>query len=186
MENNKYVQDEYGLVYKVMPDYILKLSPWEEGEDRRIFEQDLSSGYKVITYNNACMIVNNQFNNKTEKWEHKGKKYIASSISDDKDINEHTYQLSTLPNHKSVIKKTIKGSKKLLSQLPDGNTVSVTSEDGVSELKMVKHKGKVYYILIVNEFLPRVQAFNMFGEFVQWIGIKNCKPIFCETERRYV
>ena len=51
---------------------------------------------------------------------------------------------------------------------------------------MIKHKGKIYYILIINEFLPRVKAYNLFGEFVQWIGIKNCKPIFCETDNRYI
>ena len=38
----------------------------------------------------------------------------------------------------------------------------------------------------INEFLPRVKAYNLFGEFVQWIGIKNCKPIFCETDNRYI
>ena len=70
--------------------------------------------------------------------------------------------------------------------MPDGNTLSIQSNDGTSELKMIKHKGKIYYILIINEFLPRVKAYNLFGEFVQWIGIKNCKPIFCETDNRYI
>lgn len=181
MKDNTYVQDNLGLVYKVMPDYLLKMSPWKDGEDRRVYEK-LTDEYRMITYSNACMIVNNQFNNTTEKWEHKGKKYIASSISEDKDVHEHTYLLSTLPNHKTVIKE----SKALISKLPDGNTLSIQSNDGLSELKMVKHKGKIYYILIVNEFLPRVQAYNMFGEFVQWIGIKNCKPIYCETDNRYI
>lgn len=180
--NKQYIQDSEGLVYKVMPDHFLKLSPWKDGEDRRIYEQDLDSGYKVITYSNACMIINNQFNNTTEKWEHNGKKYIASSISENKDILEHTYFLTTLPNHKSIIKD----SKKLINKLPENNYLSITSADGLQELKMVKHKGKIYYILIINEFLPRVKAYNLFGEFVQWIGIKNCKPIFCETDMRYI
>ena len=34
--------------------------------------------------------------------------------------------------------------------------------------------------------LSSVKAYNLFGEFVQWIGIKNCKPIFCETDNRYI
>lgn len=182
MKEKTYVQDESGLVYKVMPDYLLKMSPWKDGEDRRVYEQDLANGYKVITYSNACMIVNNQFNDTTEKWERNGKKYVASAIPQSKDIVEHTYLLTTLPNHKTVIKE----SKSLINKLPENNTLSITSEDGLSELKMVKHKGKIYYILIVNEFLPRVKAYSLMGEFVQWIGIKNCKPIFCETEHRYI
>ena len=56
----------------------------------------------------------------------------------------------------------------------------------MTELKLIKHKGKIYYILIVNEFLPRVQAYNLFGEFCQWCGIDQCKPIFCEDDNRYV
>lgn len=181
MKDNTYVQDNLGLVYKVMPDYLLKMSPWKDGEDRRVYEKTTDE-YRMITYSNACMIVNNQFNNTTEKWEHKGKKYIASSISEGKDIHEHTYFLTTLPNHKTIIKD----SRALINKMPDGNTLSIQSNDGTSELKMIKHKGKIYYILIINEFLPRVKAYNLFGEFVQWIGIKNCKPIFCETDNRYI
>ena len=181
MKDNTYVQDNLGLVYKVMPDYLLKMSPWKDGEDRRVCEK-ATDEYRMITYSNACMIVNNQFNNTTEKWEHKGKKYIASSISDNKDIHEHTYFLTTLPNHKTIIKD----SRALINKRPDGKTLSIQSNDGTSELKMLKHKGKIYYILIINEFLPRVKAYNLFGEFVQWIGIKNCKPIFCETDNRYI
>ena len=181
MKDNTYVQDNLGLVYKVMPDYLLKMSPWKDGEDRRVYEKTTDE-YRMITYSNACMIVNNQFNNTTEKWEHKGKKYIASSRSDNKDIHEHTYFLTTLPNHKTIIRD----SKALINKMPDGNTLSIQSNDGTSELKMIKHKGKIYYILIINEFLPRVKAYNLFGEFVQWIGIKNCKPIFCETDNRYI
>lgn len=181
MKDNTYVQDNLGLVYKVMPDYLLKMSPWKDGEDRRVYEKTTDE-YRMITYSNACMIVNNQFNNTTEKWEHKGKKYVASSISDDKDIREHTYFLTTLPNHKTIIRD----SKALINKMHDGNTLSIQSNDGTSELKMIKHKGKIYYILIINEFLPRVKAYNLFGEFVQWIGIKNCKPIFCETDNRYI
>ena len=98
MKDNTYVQDNLGLVYKVMPDYLLKMSPWKDGEDRRVYEKTTDE-YRMITYSNACMIVNNQFNNTTEKWEHKGKKFIASSISEGKDVHEHTYFLTTLPNH---------------------------------------------------------------------------------------
>lgn len=162
-KEKKYVQDKNNVVYKVTPTHLLKLSPWEEGEDRRVMEKDID-GYKVITYNNACMIVNTQFANKVEEWNFNGKKYIANSIGTNKNIKEYAYLLSTLPNH----------------------TITITNNDSLNELKLVKHKGKIYYILIINEYLPRVQAYNLFGEFCQWCGIDQCKPIFCETDNRYI
>ena len=34
--NSKYIQDSSDNVYKIMPTHYLKLSPWEDGEDRRV------------------------------------------------------------------------------------------------------------------------------------------------------
>ena len=162
-DEKKYIQDSSDNVYKVMPTHFLKLSPWEDGEDRRVHQKDIN-GYKYIPYKNACMIINNQFANTVEKWKFNGKKYIANSIGTNKNIEEYTYLLSTLPNH----------------------TISITSNDNMNELKLIKHKGKIYYIMIVNEYLPRVQAYNLFGEFCMWCGIDQCKPIFCETDKTYI
>ena len=175
----KYVQDNNGIVYKKMPNHLLKLSPWKDGEDRRIQERDIE-GYTVINYKNACMIVNSQFDNTVEEWEHNGKKYIANALGN-KNPFEHSYLLSTLPSHNIVLKET----KNLLNVVPN-HMVSISSEDGTQELKMIKNKGKIYYILIINEYLPRVKAYNMFGEFCQWIGIEHCKPIFNMTDRKYI
>ena len=163
IEEKKYIQDNNDIVYKVMPNHLLKLSPWEDGEDRRVMEKDID-GYKYISYKNACMIINTQFANTVEKWNHKGKNYIANSIGTNKNIEEYTYLLSTLPNH----------------------TLTITNNDNLNELKLIRHKGKIYYIMIINEYLPRVQLYNLFGDFCQWCGITDCKPIFNETDRKYI
>ena len=110
------------------------------------------------------MIINNQFANKVETWKFNGKNYIANSIGTNKNIEEYTYLLSTLPNH----------------------TLSITSNDNLNELKLIRHKGKIYYILIINEYLPRVQMYNLFGDFCQWCGITDCKPIFCKEDKKYI
>ncbi|MBO6271202.1 hypothetical protein J6O48_00320 [bacterium] len=162
-EEKKYIQDNNDIVYKVMPNHLLKLSPWEDGEDRRVMEKDID-GYKYISYKNACMIINTQFANTVEKWNHKGKNYIANSIGTNKNIEEYTYLLSTLPNH----------------------TLTITNNDNLNELKLIRHKGKIYYIMIINEYLPRVQLYNLFGDFCQWCGITDCKPIFNETDKKYI
>lgn len=176
----EYIQTDNGNVYKVLENHYLKLSPWKDGEDRRVREENIGD-YKVISYKNACMIVNNQFSNTVEKWEHNGKQYLANAIGTNKDPIEHSYLLSTLPSHKIFIND----SKRILKQM-NNCSLSITSQDGSQEMKLIKHKGKLYYILIVHEFLPRVQAYNMFGEFCQWIGIDKCKPIFNVTDNKYI
>lgn len=176
----KYVQSEVdGSIYKMLPEYFLKMSPWKDGEDRRVIEKDLGE-YKMITYKNACMIVNSQFRDTKEEWSHHGKDFVAYPIKD-QDPEERTYFLKALPSHKALLKN----AKSMLST--DGiSVVSMTNDDYSQELKMVKHKGKIYYILIVNEYLPRVQAYNTFGEFCQWVGINDCKPIFSKTDGRFI
>jgi len=180
MDNNNYIQTETGLVFKMLDDHFLKMSPWEDGEDRRVHEEDLGS-YHLITYKNACMIVNTQFDTKVECWNHKGKDYLANSIGTNKNVVEHSYFLSTLPSHKVFLKN----SSTMLANMSNGS-VTVSNEDGSIEMKLIKHKGKMYYILIINEYLPRVQAYNMLGEFCQWIGIDHCKPIFNITDNKYI
>jgi len=176
--SNNYLQSIHtGNIYKVMDNYLLKMSPWKDGEDRRVYEYE-DEEMSVITYQNACMIVNKQYNETDEEWEHNGKKYKARAIAN-KNIDEHTAMLSMLPSH------YIKDSTKILKTLPDENSITFSDGKG-NEFKMVKHKGKIYYCLIINSYLPKVQLYNTFGEFCQMVNIKNVKPIFNETDKKYV
>ena len=177
MNQDKYLQSYTGNIYKVMDSYLLQLSPWKDGDNRRIYSYD-DSNMTVITYKNACMIVNKQFAETDEEWEHNGKKYKARALIN-KNIDEHTAMLSMLPSH------YIKESTKLLKALPNENSISINDASG-NEFKMVKHKGKIYYMLIINNFLPKVQLYNTFGQFCQMVNIKNVKPIFNETDKKYV
>ena len=156
-----------GNIYKVMDNYLLKMSPWKDGEDRRLYEYD-DSEMSVITYQNACMIVNKQYNETDEEWEHNGKKYKARAIVN-KNIDEHTAMLSMLPSH------YIKESTQILKRLPDENSITLAD-----------NCGKIYYCLIINQFLPKVQLYNTFGQFCQMVNIKNVKPIFNETDKKYM
>lgn len=178
MKEDKYLQSSYtGNIYKVMDKYLLQMSPWKNGDSRRIYEYE-DKDMTVITYQNACMIVNKQFAETDEEWEHNGKKYKARAIVD-KSIDEHTAMLSMLPSH------YIKETKNILNTLPNENSITFEDEQG-NEFKMVKHKGKIYYCLIINQYLPKVQLYNTFGEFCQMVNIKNVKPIFNETDKKYM
>ena len=177
MKDDKYLQSYNGNIYKVMDKYLLQMSPWKNGDNRRIYEYE-NEDMQVITYQNACMIVNRQFAETDEEWEHKGKKYKARALTN-KNIDEHIAMLSMLPSH------YIKESVKTLQRLPDNNTITFDNEHG-DQFKMIKHKGKVYYCLIINQYLPKVQLYNTFGQFCQMVNIKNVKPIFNETDKKYM
>lgn len=176
-DDKSYVQDNKGIVYKVMPTHYLQLSPWKDGDDRRIYELD-NDEFQILTYDNACMIVNKQFADTKEEWEFNGKKYLANPIVD---ASTNYAILKLLPSHK--IKKR---AENILKEI-DNNTLSFQNEDGTAELKLVRHKGKILYILLLNDpTITRARAYDLFGKFIQWVGIKDCKPIFCSTDKRYI
>lgn len=177
MKEDNYVQSSQGDIYKVMDTHLLRISPWNDGDDRRVYEYN-DDKMKVISYQNAMMIVNKQFAETDEIWEHRGKRYRASAIAH-KNIDEHIAMISMLPNH------YIKDSVNVLKRMPDDNAISITDAHG-NEYKMVKHKGKVCHCLIINEYLPKVQLYDTFGKFCQMVNIKNVKPIFNETDKKYL
>ena len=48
MNQDKYLQSYTGNIYKVMDQYLLQLSPWKDGDDRRLYSYD-DSNMTVIT-----------------------------------------------------------------------------------------------------------------------------------------
>ena len=74
----------------------------------------------------------------------------------------------------------------LKNPILDIGEVGTFDDNGVVPISIIKHKGKIYYCLIVNQYLPKVQLYNTFGQFCQMVNIKNVKPIFNETDKKYV
>lgn len=162
-DKDKYLITVDGKVLKIIDDHFLTLSPCNH-KDKYIREMDTEKCH-IISYNNACMIINKQYDAITEKWSYDGKSYISQmlTLSSPDDIEQHTYRIKLLPDHTIVL-----------------------DDEGESELKLIKHKGKLYYILIVNERLPRVKAYDLFGKFIQWIGIQHCKGVWCEDDNEFI
>jgi len=156
---NKYIEGDNGDIYKIIDSHFLKLSPCDPA--RKYFNELDTSSYHYISYNNACMIINKQYNALAEEWHYEGNNYIARvlDIKTKDDMEVHTVNIRLLPDHSVVI-----------------------DQEGPSMLKLIRHKGKMYYIMIINERLPRVKAYDLFGNFCQWVGIQNCKPVWNETE----
>lgn len=176
--NHPYIKEkDSGLVYKVLPNHFLRMSPGESS-NRRVYEIS-DDNYHILTSNNACMIVNKQFQDTEEKWEHDGKRFYSPAIPQSSNVDVHAAMLAMLPSH-----QLIKSAEEDLLNSDNMDCISCQSKN--SEFKMVKHKGKIYYILIVKEYLPRVQVYNMFGKFCQWANVKHCKPIFCENTKKFL
>lgn len=171
-----YIKTNDDQVFKVTPDHYLQISPWKDGDDRRVYEFE-NDDYHIISYDTACMIVNKQFKEIDETWEHNNKKYIArkSSLSAD----ETAAIISSLPSHEVIV-----NMKSAIKRMDDDTQISIQND--TLELKMIRHNGKIHYVLLVKKFLPRVQLYDVFGNFCKWANIKNIKPIFCETDKRYI
>lgn len=179
-QQTEFLQNSYGLVYKKMPTHYLQMSPWTDGQDRRITEIDYDN-CKVITFANACMIVNKQFDETHETWTSKGKQYKSGPVDPHQDIEEKVATLSMLPNHKVRIQ-----AEEIMSSISDNGTVTIS--EPMCNLKLCRHKGKLYYILIVDEtwVSGRAKAYDLFGKFCQWVGIKHVKPIFSITDKKFI
>lgn len=177
MKNTSYyICTDDNVVFKMLPTHYLQISPWKDGDDRRVFEME-NENYHLITYENACMIVNKQFQDIDETWERDNKKYIARKNT--LGVDEKAAIIAMLPSHR--VQRQMNDT---LCQLDDGQQISIQNE--TMELKMIRHNGKIHYVLLLNEYLPRVQLYDTFGKFCKWANIKNIKPIFCETDKRYV
>lgn len=177
MKNTSYyICTDDNVVFKMLPTHYLQISPWKDGDDRRVYEIE-NDNYHLITYENACMIVNKQFQDIDERWERNDKKYIARKTT--LSVDEQAAIISMLPTHN--VQKQMNDT---LRQLDEDQQLSIQNE--MMELKMIRHNGKIHYVLLINEYLPRVQLYDTFGKFCKWANIKNIKPIFCETDKRYI
>lgn len=75
--NTKFFLDKKNNVYKLTNDSstLLKLSPWEIGEDRRIFDfEKKRKKFISIPFRKAMELINEQFANYERTWEFNGKK----------------------------------------------------------------------------------------------------------------
>lgn len=184
MDKDIYLQhNETGDVYKVMEQHFLRISPTKDGEDRRVYELD-TNACTMIKYQNACMIVNKQFREEDENWVYNDTEFVAKHIDENTDINMHKAMLSMLPDHLIPNKQYIKQNEELLDEL-GGGSVTLTDADN-TQFKMIRHKGKTYYMLIIDKYLPKVQLYTTFGKFCQQVNIKNCKPIYSITDKKYI
>ena len=133
MDKDKYLQSiKNDKIYKVMDNYLLQMSPWSNGDNRRLYEFE-DDDFMIVTYQNACMIVNKQFLESDEEWEHNGKQYIARSLKD-KTLEEHTAMLNMLPAH------YVKDSAKVMMTTPNIDNISIQDDELTDALLALGYK----------------------------------------------
>ena len=159
------------IVYKFLSErgYLLKMSPWEPGEDRRVFNFDLSE-YKKINTSKAQAIINNQWDRDKRIWEYDGTMYfVYDSLDTD-------YQFT----YKEIRGKTTR------------HEFHTTWKDFESKIYkcisifyLCMHQGKVYW-MTVDQYYPQARLYKFTDintkpdskDFVKWTKVTHCKKIY--------
>lgn len=170
MKKNNFFIDKHNNVYKttINPSVLLKISPWEIGEDRRVFNfEKKEKKFSSISFQAAMTLVNQQFADYERTWEFNGKQY-------------------------KILKSTEKGATYLDSKGYFAHEIQHTLyENGciyVNDLKfyLCWFHGKIYWLSANWSHYPQVQLYKYedinrlpkWTEFAQWTNIKNCKVIY--------
>lgn len=170
-KNTKYIISGNNEVYKVIPDedYVLKVSPWNIGEDRRLSKYEIGDDFKSVNFNKAREIINDQWDRDEREW----------------DFDGHTYKVY---NSKE---KDYKTTFEYPSDIqPYEFEYSYTDTEGNSRMYMHRYylcmfQGKIYWLQL-SQYNPQVQLYNFidiytepsYRGFAQWTNVKHCKKIY--------
>lgn len=167
MESKFYI-DKKGIVYKTTkdPSILLKMSPWEIGEDRRLFTSE-NKKITQIPSNKAMQLINEQFANYERTWEFNGKKY--------KILNSSEKGATYLDGRGQYIKE-------VYHRIYENGYVSVS----VLQYYLCWFRGKLYWLSCDWGHYPQVQLYKFedinkmpsWDDFAQWTNVKNCKVIY--------
>ena len=163
--------DNNNVIYKTTKNstHLLKVSPWEQGEDRRLFPYEVSdSKLKKISFSSAMKLLNKQFADYENEWTYKGKKYKILK--------------STFPE------STFKDGRSEPYLFPNFYTDSAGVRRGhYDKFYLTWFRGKLYWICGF-AYYPQVMLYHFkdidtrptYNDFAQWTNVKNCKIIYDE------
>ena len=157
-------------VYKLTNDSstLLKLSPWEIGEDRRVFNfEKKEKKFVSIPFHKAMELINEQFANYERTWEFNGKRY--------KILNSSEKGATYLDGIGQYIKE-------VYHRIYENGYVSVS----VLQYYLCWFRGKLYWMDSDWKYYPQVQLYKFedinkmpsWDDFAQWTNVKNCKVIY--------
>ena len=159
-----YIKDN--IVYKEITShetpYLLKMSPWQNREDRRLFNFNIED-YKSIKENKARELINKQWDEDEREWEFEGNIYrVYNSLE-----TEFKTTYDKVQN--------IKGIKEYSFTIGDlGIPI---------RYHLCIFQGKLYWI-IINGYYPQAQLYNFTNintkpdKFALWVNVKHCKIVY--------
>lgn len=167
-KQRKYFKNvETGDIYKESGDKFgnqyLKMTPWEEGEDRRtnineLKRLELEGKVVKIPYQKAREELNAVWNGTDRFWTHNGKRYRTLAGSD---------------FHEGVVHRFPRTWR-------DMNGDEHTS---YNKYRLVMFQGKLYWT-IISSYYPQEQLYHFEGmdvepeSYAQWTSAKNLRPVY--------
>ena len=176
MRNNKrtkFIITPNNHIYKWVESkgYYLKLTPWEDGEDRRVLENNIGE-HDRISYNSAMESLNTIWNNTTRSWRFEGENYKVLSNHNPSLGANNLNSLHHAPDHDFPV------------EWIDRNCEVKISHD---VYKLCFYQGKIFWAKI-SQYYPRIILIKFEGinippkwsNHTRWANFKHCRPIFKE------
>lgn len=174
-EKFPYVADKHDNVWKycIKSKHFLKVTPWEDGEDRRVnvyeVEKWVESG-KVTQYTakpKIFEIINRRWDNVSCSWEFGGDVYTSPE-------REKSIDWEQIPWHEFT------------EEFKSGHKYT-------SRYKLVHYQGHLYWSTPY-VYYPKLvlYEFNCIGcppknkDMRRWSHIKHCRPVFSKYENKYI
>lgn len=167
-----YIKDN--IIYKEITSqetpYLLKMSPWQIGEDRRVFNFNIKD-YKSIKENKAKELINKQWDEDEREWNFNGEHYIVyNSIN-----TKYKYTYSDI--HKD---------KKSHEFIVNSTNINFRHHSFSAIYYLCMFQGRLYWAELLGGYYPQIKLYNFkdidtyprFNDFAQWTKSNHCKKVY--------
>lgn len=172
--NSKYILTSNNNIYKWVENkgYYLKMTPWEDGEDRRVSPNEIGE-YTRISFSSAMAKLNLLWNGGVFTWRFNGDNYkVYPNIKPSLD-GESFNSLHKAPTHDFPHEWTDRNGERRISH---------------DYYRICFYQGKIYWAKI-SQYYPQIYLLKFEGidvppawsKHVRWANFKHCRPIFKEV-----
>ena len=172
--NSKYILTSNNHIYKWVENkgYYLKMTPWEDGEDRRVSPNEIGE-YTRISFSSAMAKLNLLWNGGVFTWRFNGDNYkVYPNIKPSLD-GESFNSLHKAPTHDFPHEWTDRNGERRINH---------------DYYRICFYQGKIYWAKI-SQYYPQIYLLRFEGidvppawsKHVRWANFKHCRPIFKEV-----
>lgn len=172
--NSKYILTSDNHIYKWVEnkEYYLKMTPWEDGEDRRVSPNDIGE-YTRISFSSAMTKLNLIWNSGVFTWRFNGDNYMVYPNIKPSLDGESFNPLHKAPTHDFPNEWTDRDGERRISH---------------DYYRICFYQGKIYWAKN-SHYYPQIMLLKFEGmdvppdwrKHVKWANFKHCRPIFKEV-----